>query len=386
MTTHAFFAPCPRGLEDLLAEELADLGATAPSVTPGGVAFSGVWRVAYAANLHSRLATRILWRVAHATYRKEDDLYRLAHETPWHRWFAPSLSVRVSVTGETGLRSLNFVTLRIKDGLCDRFRAETGRRPSVERANPRMRIHAFLTPGEATLYLDTSGVPLTVRGYRRAQAEAPLKENLAAGILRLSGWQPGTPLFDPMCGSGTFLLEAAGMALGVPPGAGRPFAFEQMRVLEPETWQALLADVPAPEPAFARIYGRDGDPVALRMARANLTAAGWLPIVRLEQGDMLDAAPPESAGVLVMNPPYGVRLGEADELAALYPRLGDLFKQRFAGWDCWILSADNRLPKLIGLRSRRRIPLFNGPLECRLLHYPMVAGSTKPLPAQGPGA
>ena len=215
-----FFASCPRGLEALLAEDLVAAGVADLKQIPGGVHFAGEWAACYAANLHSRIATRILWRVAHGRYAKEDDIYRLALDTPWPTWFAAAQKIRVDVTAvKSPLKSIEFITLRIKDAICDRFRADTGKRPNVDTREPQVRMHAFITADECTLYVDTSGAPLYQRGLRQKTVEAPLKENVAAGILRLSGWQPGTPLLDPMCGSGTFLVEAAQMALGIAPGA-----------------------------------------------------------------------------------------------------------------------------------------------------------------------
>ncbi|MBP6708755.1 MAG: class I SAM-dependent RNA methyltransferase, partial [Candidatus Accumulibacter sp.] len=223
-----FFASCPRGLEQLLAEDLAAVGARDVEQIFGGVHFLADWPACYRANLESRIATRILWRVARAPYAREEDIYRLALETPWPRWFLPEQTIRVDVTAvKSALKSIDFVTLRIKDAICDRFRRDLGTRPSVDTRQPDVRVQGFIGSDECTLYLDTSGAPLYQRGLRQKTVDAPLKENLAAGILRLSGWQPGVALLDPMCGSGTFLIEAAQRALGIAPGARRDFAFQR---------------------------------------------------------------------------------------------------------------------------------------------------------------
>ncbi|MDP2809373.1 MAG: THUMP domain-containing protein [Rhodocyclaceae bacterium] len=386
--TEQFFSPCPRGLEPLLAEDLVATGAADVRIVPGGAAFTGSWETCYRVNLESRIATRVLWRLATADYRNEDDLYKLALDVAWPRRFSPDRTIRVYVTAlksPTGspLKSLEFVTLRVKDAVCDRFRADTGRRPSVDTKNPDVRIHLFLTDREATLYLDMSGEPLTMRGHKIAKVGAPLKENLAAGILRLAGWRPGVPLLDPMCGSGTFLLEAAGMALGDAPGLARDmkdFGFTRLSGHDPALWRRLCLEaaerrVAAPE--CLPIWGSDIDADAVARARQNLAHAGLDGLVTLARADLLDLERPVSAGILVANPPYGERIGEADELAAFYPRLGDALKRHFAGWHCGFLSADPRLPKLIGLKPDRKIPLYNGPLECRLYGFRVVSGSNR---------
>jgi len=206
---HAFFAPCPRGLEDVLVEELQELGLGSPQTVPGGVSFSGTWADAYRANLHSRIASRILWRIAEAPYRHEGDIFKLAADQPWERWFDIENTLRVDVTASRSpLRSLEFTTLRIKDAICDHFRRLCGERPSIDTVQPDVRVVAYVNSDAVVLYLDTSGEPLFKRGWRLDGGSAPLRENLAAGILRLAGWQPGEALFDPMCGSGTLIVEA----------------------------------------------------------------------------------------------------------------------------------------------------------------------------------
>lgn len=375
-----FFATCPRGLENLLAGELMAAGATRTEAAAGGVGFAGSLETCYRANLWSRIATRILRRVAHGSYKREEDIYRLALEVPWHERFGVRRTLRVYMTAiRSPLKSLDFTTLRIKDAVCDRFRAETGERPSVDSADPDVRIHAFLTDREATLYLDTSGPPLYKRGYKFASVEAPLKENLAAGILMLAGWQPGTPLLDPMCGSGTFLLEAALMAHGIAPGLARKFGFIRLADFDAALWRKLLAEAEGcRNPAAPQtIFGSDISQDQVERARQNLAAAGLHECVQLECADLLQRAPPAPQGVLVANPPYGVRLGQQERLAAFYPKLGDALKQRFAGWRCYFLSADPQMPKLIGLKATKRTPLFNGALECRLYEFRMVSGQMR---------
>jgi putative N6-adenine-specific DNA methylase len=376
-----FFATCPRGLEPLLVEDLVAAGVAEPKAIPGGVHFSADWPACYSANLHSRIATRILWRVAHGTYAKEDDIYKLALAADWPKWFSVGQTLRVDVTAvKSPLKSLEFITLRIKDAVCDRFRADTGKRPSIDTREPEVRVHGFLTADQCTLYIDTSGAPLYQRGLRQKTVDAPLKENVAAGILRLSGWQPGTPLLDPMCGSGTFLVEAAQMALNIAPGAGRSFGFQRLKNFHLETWKTLLdTAMDAEKPAApAQIYGSDISPVAVRATLANLDRAGLLPAVSLSSGDLLEIAAPAAGGIMVANPPYGERLSELDELAAFYPPLGSALKKNFAGWNCYLLTADLRMPKLMRLTPSKKTVLYNGAIECRLFEFKMVAGSNRP--------
>lgn len=361
--------------------ELSGAGASEVSTVAGGAGFAGDWRCCYCANLQSRIATRILWRVARGLYRREEDVYRLAYDVPWHRFFSVGSTLRVDVTAiASPLKSLNFITLKVKDAVCDRFRAECAKRPSIDTRAPDVRVQVFLTAGEALLYIDTSGAPLYKRGFKRAAVEAPIKENLAAGIIMLTEWQPDQPLLDPMCGSGTFLIEAAQMALGIAPGLGRSFGFERLADFDDDAWRVLLHDAHEQRISSGRlaIYGSDLYGDQLKRAHENLLAAGLADRVPLKQANLLELSPPEKGGVLVANPPYGTRLGEKDALEAFYPQLGDALKQRFAGWRCYFFSADKDLPRLIGLRSSKRIPLYNGPLECRLYEYRIVAGSVKP--------
>ena len=364
----------------MLAGELAELGADGIKPAEGGVGFSGGMAVAYAANLHSRIASRVLWEVGSGRYRSEDDVYRGVNALDWPQWFDGALTIRVNVAAvRSPLNSLDFITLRIKDAVCDRFRTQTGLRPNVDTAQPDVRVHAFLETERFTLYLDTSGEPLFKRGARQMTGEAPLRENLAAGILKLSGWTPDLPLLDPMCGSGTFMIEALQIAHGIAPGAQRQFAFEKLRSFDEAAWNAIKAEAdarPAPNPSPA-IFGRDLYGDALKLARVNLAAAGFAEMANLKQANILEISAPGAEGVLVANPPYGVRLGEQDELASFYPQVGDVLKKKFAGWRAYIFTADMRLPKLIGLSPSKRTPLYNGALECRLYEFKMVSGAMR---------
>ena len=380
MIPNRYFATCPRGLEQLLADELAAVKAKSIKLTDGGVSFDGDWAVCYAANLHSRIATRILWQVARGKYLNEEDLFEAAYKLDWSAWFNVKNDFMVKVTGvKCPLKSLEFATLKIKDAVCDKFRMAVGSRPYIDTKNPAVRIHAYLAVDEYQFYLDTSGAALYQRGNRGASIEAPLRENLAAGILKLSGWQVGQPLLDPMCGSGTFLLEAAMVALDIAPGHKRNFAFEKLNNFEPAIWQKLKSQAAAKvKPvSFQKIYGSDIDLRAARIAKRNLEEAGLLAAVQLSQFDIVDVPAPDGQGVLVANPPYGVRIGEGEDLALLYPKMAEALKRKFAGWHTYFLTNDLSMPKLMRLTPSKRTPLFNGSLECRLFEIKMVAGSNR---------
>jgi putative N6-adenine-specific DNA methylase len=378
-------------MEAALAEELGEIAQQSGSSlkvhnqVPGGVHCSGDLQDAYRVNLHSRIASRVLMRMAHAGYQNENDIYDLALAQPWEDWFGVHHTIRVDVTAvKSPLRSLEFATLKIKDAICDRFRDLCNERPSVNTKAPDMRIVGFLDARSFTVYLDTSGEALFKRGWREETGDAPLRENLAAGLLRVAGWKPGMVLFDPMCGSGTILAEAAQMLAGIPSGARRSFAFESFNGYDAQPWMDMKNAIkPNPLPLEPTIFGSDisGDMVA--MTRHNLRCAGILFDVPLKQIEAQEVKPPsDMAGIMLTNPPYGERIGVRgdstlgdDELSAsFYSSLGTTLKQRFAGWTVFLFTADLGLPRLLRLKEARKTPFFNGALECRLFRFDMVAG------------
>jgi putative N6-adenine-specific DNA methylase len=386
----SFFCPCPRGMEAALAEELGEIAQQSSTLkvhnqVPGGVHASGDLTDAYRINLHSRIASRVLMRMAHGSYTNENDIYDLTLAQPWEDWFSVDHTIRVDVTAvKSPLRSLEFTTLKIKDAVCDRFRDQFSKRPSVDTKTPDMRIVGFLDAHNFTVYLDTSGEALFKRGWREETGDAPLRENLAAGLLRVSGWKPGKVLFDPMCGSGTILAEAAQMLAGIPPGARRSFAFENFHDFKPADWQAIKGSVkPNPLPTEPTIFGSDISGDMITMTRNNLAKAGIKFEVPLKQIEAQEVKPPsETPGIILTNPPYGERIGvrgdstlETDDLArSFFSAFGTTLKQRFAGWQAFLFSADLTLPKLLRLKESRKTPFFNGALECRLFRFDMVAG------------
>uniref|UniRef100_UPI0033415B49 THUMP domain-containing protein n=1 Tax=Castellaniella defragrans TaxID=75697 RepID=UPI0033415B49 len=369
------FAPCPHGLEPALALELEALGYDAVHAGRAGCHFRADWMGVLRANLCSRLATRILVRVAQAEIRTEDDILELARQTPWERWFGAEQTLRVDTSAvRSPLRSLQYCNLRAKDGICDRLREREGSRPDIDTVRPDARVHLFLDASQATLYLDVSGESLFKRGWRLDKGEAPLRENLAAGLLALSGWTPDKPLLDPFCGSGTILIEAAWIALGVPPGIWRPFSFERLRNHDARQWRDLKEDARARiAPRLDQaLVGCDLDPAAIAAARANLERAHLTPeSIHLEISDARQMPPPAPEGWIITNPPYGERLSK-DE-ADLWPQWASHLKRHYDGWRLNIITSDLDLPAHMRLKAHRRHPLHNGALDCRLFQFNIVA-------------
>ena len=348
-------------------------------VTPtrAGVHFEVDWWGVQRANLYSRLATRILVRVAHGSVLKEDDIYDLARTVRWERWFGAEHTLRVDTSAvKSPFKSLQFCNLRAKDGICDHLRDLEGERPSIDTVRPDARVHLFLSNDSGTLYLDTSGESLFKRGWRLDKGEAPLRENLAAGLLALSGWDPEAPLVDPFCGSGTILIEAAWIALGVPPGIQRPFGFERLRGHQPNRWQDLKEEARSrikPELDIPLI-GIDVDPMAIEAAMRNMERA-WLTedTIQFEVGDARQAVAPAPKGWMVTNPPYGERLDDTE--SEFWREWSACLKKEFVGWQVNVITSDLELPSRMRLKPKRRIPIFNGALDCRLFSFELVERS-----------
>jgi putative N6-adenine-specific DNA methylase len=415
----SLFLPCAAGVEEYLAQEVHALTGRAGQdllTLRGGVRVRAGWREAMQLNLHSRLAQRVLIELAHAPYRTEHDLYAIASEVAWEIWFTPKQTFKIGTTAQhSPLTSLNFATLRLKDAIADRFRARAGGvRPSIETQWPDCRVFAHLTTDTCTLYIDTSGEALFKRGWRQDKGDAPLKETLAAAMLAASGWwNPETgevsdqPLYDPCCGSGTIAIEAAQIARGIPAGALRRFGFEKLLPFQPHVW-AAMRDQAMPAPAGgvdARPIVAFGSDVAHRMvdfAQRNAERAGVADAIELRGGDALQRMPPAAGGVIMLNPPYGERIevggvaragareqASTDDGGAFFPQLATHWKKHYAGWTAWVLTPDLQLPKRMRLKESRRVPMWNGPIECRLFRFDMVAGSARPRaaasgPASGP--
>ncbi len=378
----ALVATCARGLEGVLADELRDLGVSAVAPDRGSVGFAGDLRTVYQVNLRIRTAMRILVPLVKGAVGSRKDLYDLAASVAWEEVFKKGQTLAVEVVGKhCEFRNTTFAGQVVKDAVVDRLRSKHGgRRPDVDRDDPDIRIHLRLAErGPVTLSLDSSGEPLSHRGYRPRGGPAPLAETLAAGILLMAGYDGSEPLLDPMCGTGTFAVEGALIATKTPPGLHRAFAFERWQVhellnFEEVTREASHGHREAPQPILAR----DRAARSLRATERNLKAAWMERAVELEQRDALDLQLPwGSGGVIVANPPYGKRISEVEKLFGLYRRFGDSLKNQATGATAWILAGEPRLAKSIGLKPARRIPLWNGPIECRLLKFEMYEGTRK---------
>ena len=391
------FLPCAAGVEGFLAEEVHRLTGLAGQdllVGRGGVSLRASWRDAMLLNLHSRLCQRVLVQLSHTLYRNEKDLYEAASAVAWEIWFTTRQSFKIEVTAQhSPLTSLNFAALKIKDAVADRFRHKTGARPDVNTQWPDVRIYAHLTTDHATLYIDTSGEPLFKRGWREDKGDAPLKETLAAAMIAASGWDATTPLYDPCCGSGTIAIEAAQVACNIAPGSLRRFGFEKLLAFQPHVWAALKDAARAAEHApTAPVFGSD---VAHRMvdfAERNAQRAGVAHAVQLRGGDALQRMPPsEVPGVMLLNPPYGERIEAAGVAGAgrfgaresahtedggeFFTQLATHWKKNFSGWSAWVLTPDLKLPGKMRFKASRRVPMWNGPIECRMFCFDLVAGS-----------
>ena len=438
------FLPCAAGVEALLATEVQRVTGITGKAWRAGVQLQGSWRDALQLNLHSRLAQRVLIELAHNQYRSEQDLYNAAAGVAWEIWFTPKQTFKVEITAQhSPLTSLNFAALKIKDAIADRFREKFDVRPDVDTRWPDVRVYVHLTVDTVTVYIDTSGEPLFKRGWREDKGDAPLKETLAAAMIAASGWdllcKDGMPLYDPCCGSGTIAIEAAQIACNIAPGINRRFAFEKYLPFQPHVWEGLLdqAGAAITEPT-APVFGSD---VSFRMvdfAERNAERAGVADAVQFRGGDALQRMPPAASGVMLVNPPYGERIDVAgvagipaaegaqrrsqfqgqsiDEFGQplmqddaqreprrdrnanpareqaltetgegasdFFPQLAAHWKKNYAGWTAHVLTPDLKLPGKMRLKESRRVPMWNGPIECRLFRFDMVAGSARTKPAR----
>lgn len=416
MTALQLFLPCAAGVEPFLATEVAKILGEVPEavgVVRGGVRVEATWSEMMKLNLHVRLAQRVLIQLADHPYQTEDDVYAAAYDVKWGEWFTPRQRFRVDVTAQhCPLKSLNFAALRVKDGVVDQLRAVFGARPDVDTHNPHVRVHAHFDATHITLYMDTSGEPLFKRGWREDKGDAPLKETLAAAMLAASGWTPDMALYDPCCGSGTIAIEAAQIACRIPAGLLRRFAFANLVPFDGGAWQALLSEAKANVVSMdvgegVRVFGSDVSHRMVDFAQRNAERAGVAKALELRGGDALQRMPPGTQpGIMLLNPPYGERIAaagvagqraahvaaergsrdrvwreaadvdgfaDAGEGDAFFSRLGTHWKHHFAGWQAWLLTPDMKLPGKLRMKAARRVPMWNGPIECRLFRFDLTA-------------
>jgi len=369
--TFAYFATTAKGLETVLADELAALGIAGITTASGGVHFHGSRADGYRACLWLRTANRVLRPLATFPCHSAEQLYQGVAGIAWETLLTPQMTLAVDANlRNSALTHSHSSALKAKDAIVDRLRGHYGTRPDIAPAAPDLPVNLHLVNNQCTVSIDLAGAGLHRRGYRQDRTVAPLRETLAAGVLLLSGWDGETPLVDPMCGSGTLAIEAAQIATRTAPGLGREFAFQKWPDFEARSWQALRDEAHRlRRPAPAAIVGADRDPRALRVAQANAEQTSAAAGIHWVTRSFATLNPPAANGTLVMNPPYGERLQEAGDLAILYKGIGDTLKQRWTGWTAWVLTGNPEMAKQVGLKASRRIPLYNGPLECRLLRY-----------------
>jgi putative N6-adenine-specific DNA methylase len=377
---YSCFASTSRGLEQLLASEIRQLIVNEVEVLKSGVKFRATIKEVMQINLYSRIASRVMLELGSGNYTNEADIYDVTYDIPWSEWFSPNETIKVKTSAlRSPLKSLEFVSLKVKDALCDKFIQTDGMRPNVNKDNPDIRIYNFLTANTITIYLDTIGESLFKRGYRYSKLEAPLKENLAAGLIVLSNWTLDQTLYDPMCGSGTIPLEALMIGLNMAPGLKRQFAFEKFKNYAKNKWQELKNQAISEINYGTKleIYASDIDKNAIKALEDNLHNLGVPEYIKYKQANFLENKAPSLSGVMVTNPPYGVRLDKATAMEELYPLYASHLKKYYTAWDCNFLTADLRMPKLMRLKPNRKIPLYNGALECRFYEFKMVSGSNR---------
>src|SRR5262245_3165057 len=370
-----YFATCARGLEPVLARELAALGAGGVEPGRGGVRFHGDAALLYRANLWLRTAVRVLRPVLEAEVRSPDELYDAVRTVNWAEYLTPDHTLAVDCNvRDSAITHSQYAARRVKDAICDQFRERVGVRPSVDPERPMVGFNLHVHKDRAVLSLDSSWDSLHKRGYRPIQTVAPLNEALAAGLLLQSEWDPLTPLVDPLCGSGTFCVEGAWIALNRAPGLTRKwFAFQGWPEFDRPLWNAIRDDarssvrksLPAP------IVGSDSHPGALNLARSHARASGVGPLVEFLRRGLRDARCPHTAipGVLICNPPYGERIGDEKELVGLYRTIGDAVSANWGGWRLFVFTSNDRLARKVGLPVRGRTPFFNGSLSCHLWEF-----------------
>lgn len=368
-----YFATIARSLEETAAKELTELGAKNVKQTFTGVFFEGDQKLLYKVNLWSRIIFRVLVPIKKFPCKNAQQLYEEIQAINWASYLSPEQTLAVHCTGKNQqLNHTHFSALQVKNAIADQQTAKLGNRSNVDLDDPDLILNLHIKKTHAILSLDSTGESLHRRGYRPAMGTAPLKETFASALLAMTDWEPTLPLLDPMCGSGTFLIEAGLKALNRAPGLFRTtFAFEKWPDFNPSLWEQVKQEANQQQLSQlpAGIYGRDRDRNVLQQAQTNAQNCYLDQHLNLAQLELSQLEPPSDKGIIICNPPYGKRIGEVKTLGGLYKQLGDILKQRFKGWTAYVLSGNKELTKQIGLRTSRRIPVYNGSLPCTLLRY-----------------
>ena len=363
------------GLEEVLAKELVNLGANNVAIQRRAVSFTGDKALMYRANLALRTASRVLKPIATFKAKNADEVYDAVKEIKWEDFMTTKHTFSIDATvNSDDFRHSKFVAYRVKDAIADRFVDKQGKRPSVRLTNPDLYINVHISHNECTISLDSSGESLHRRGYRNAQNEAPINEALAAGMLLLAGWDGQCNFVDPMCGSGTFAIEAALIALNIPPCIYRKaFAFEKWSDFDKDLFDEIYNDDSAEREFTHKIYASDVSENAIRIAIGNIKAAGLSKHIEIERAPISEFQTPEGKCLMVTNPPYGERI-ISDDLFGLYRTLGSILKHRFVGNDAWVISSHIECLQAIGMKPSDKIKLLNGSLECEFWHYEIFSG------------
>ncbi len=378
-----FFASCPTGMNDLVETELKELGLKTFEKTNGGVLFESNWAGCYKANLNSRYASRILKPILDFPAYQNEDIYHNIQKHDFTKYIKPNqtLAVDAAIT-DCKILDQRFLAMKVKDAIVDQFRDKFDSRPDVQNTDPDLRIHIRGYKNQYSVSIDTSGSSLFMRGYRQKTGDAPLKENLAAGLVGLSEWDKTSPIVDLFCGSGTILIEAAMMALNMAPGLERKkFGFMNYSDFNAEVWDEVVQEAIDKEKQNLdfKLYGYDLDKKVLQMAKDNAKNAGVLDFIEFSATPIAVAAPPMdvTSGMIIANPPYGARIGDEDNLKDVYRDLGYSLKHRFMGWTAWILAGNKELLSEMKLKATKKFFVFNGNIECRFLKYEMFEGSRR---------
>jgi putative N6-adenine-specific DNA methylase len=370
-----FFVTSAKGLEELVAGELTALGIVDLKIERGGVSFNGRLENGYRACLWLRTASRVLLMLSEFPCSSPEELYDGVRRIDWPVYLTPDMTMAVdSVLRDSAMTHSGFVSLKSKDAIVDAIRDKFGSRPNVDTKSPDLQVNVHLVKNNCTVSLDMAGVPLDRRGYRLDRNKAPLRENMAAALVAFSGWSGETPLYDPMCGSGTIVIEAALKAANAAPGLLRErFGFQNWPGHDPALWRNMLTEAKELQKRelAVRLRGSDRSPGSIEMAKQNAARAGVGRLISFTTANISTFEPTASPATIIFNPPYGDRMGELEELASLYRTFGDILKKRCAGSTAYILCGNSELVRHIGLKATRRIPVWNGPIECRLLKYEM---------------
>lgn len=367
-----------QGLEEVLADELRKLGATNVEPQNRAVTFEGDQAMMYRANYFLRTALSILKPIAEFTAKDEDELYKEISRINWNRYMTVDETLAInSVTFSDTFKHSKYVSLKAKDAIVDQFRRRQGKRPNVETTTPDLKIHLHITQNNCTVLLDSSGDPLFKRGYRQKTNKAPINEILAAAMVILSGWKKDSDFYDPMCGSGTILIEAAMIAYNIPPGTYRKhFGFENWKDFDVDLFDEIIEETPEEEEFKYKIIGSDISPATVKIAQENIREAFLHKKIEVKPQNFFDTKPVSDQGIIIANPPYGERL-QPDDLKIFYQKIGDKLKVDYIGHSAWLIGSNVDVMKFLGLRTEKKFKLFNGPLECSFRNYNLYEGTKK---------